>query len=292
MSLQKYIALLKAAETGSMSKAAEHLGYTQPAVSRMIADLEREWNVELLKRGKNGLEVSSACQRLLPILQALQKDYEELQYTVGEFHGVQSGRVRVGSFTSVSDMWMPELLKSFRALYPNIEFDVINLDTYAEVETWIRQGRVDCGFVSLPTTSDLESRFLMRDEMVAVLPMDHPLAKEEVFPIRKLAGADFIKCRERADYEVSRFLARIPYQPIQRYEASSEHTILSMVECGLGISIIPSLIAENARYNVVWKRFDKGQHRDIGIATAKNVRLTTAAQLFIDHVCAHFSNNY
>jgi len=288
MSLQKYIALLKAAELGSISRAAEQMGYTQPAVSRMIADLEKEWNVELLRRGRNSLEVSTACERLLPVLRALQADSEELEYLVGEFHGIRSGHVRVGSFTSVSDMWIPKLLKSFQEQYPNIEFDVINMDTYVEVEDWIRHGKVDCGFVSLPTTNDLDTHFLMRDELVAVLPPNHPMADAEVFPVRALEGAPFINCREKADYEVFRFLERIPYKPQQRYEASSDHTILAMVESGLGIGISYSLIADTSRYNIVWKRFDHGQHRDIGIATAKNARLTSAAKLFIDHVRAYF----
>ena len=260
------------------------MGYTQPAISRMIADLEREWGVELLHRSRAGLEITSACERLLPILHAIQADCEELEYTVGEFHGVQTGHVRVGSFTSVSDMWMPGLLKSFQELYPNMEFDVINLDTYAEVEEWIRHGKVDCGFVSLPTTSDLDTHFLMRDELVAVLPTNHPLADAPEFPIAALENAPFIKCLEKADYEVSRFLDSIPYTPKMRYEASNDHTILAMVESGLGISISHSLIAATPRYDVVWKRFDKGQHRDIGIATAKNARLTSATRLFIDHV--------
>ena len=100
-----------------------------------------------------------------------------------------------------------------------------------------------------------------------------------------MEGAPFIKCREKADYEVSRFLDRIPYKPEQRYEASSDHTILALVEGGLGISIFYSLIAENSRYNIVAKRFDYGQHRDLAIATAKNTRLTTATRLFVEHVC-------
>ena len=67
MSLQKYNALLKTVELGSISQAAEQMGYTQPAVSRMILDLEKEWNIELLRRSQSGLEVSSVCQRLLQI---------------------------------------------------------------------------------------------------------------------------------------------------------------------------------------------------------------------------------
>ena len=66
MSLQKYTALLKTVELGSISLAAEQMGYTQPAVSRMIADPEAEWNVELLRRSRAGLEASAVCLQLLP----------------------------------------------------------------------------------------------------------------------------------------------------------------------------------------------------------------------------------
>ena len=286
MSLQKYTALLKTVELGSISLAAEQMGYTQPAVSRMIADLEKEWNVELLRRSRAGLEISSVCLRLLPILRAIQSNNEELNFTVAEFHGAYTGLVRVGIFTSVADMWIPKLLKSFQQQYPNIEFDLINIPSYAEIEDCIRRGKVDCGFVSLPTSSDLHTHFLMRDELVAVLPPDHPLADAPVFPVRQLENAPFIKLHETADFEVTHFLDRTSYKPTMRYEVSSDHTLLSMVECGLGISITHSLIADNPRYHVVCKRFDQGQSRDIGIATAKNVRLTGATQLFVAHVCA------
>jgi len=286
VSLQKYRALLKTVELGSISQAAEQMGYTQPAVSRMISDLEKEWGVELLRRSRAGLEVSSVCDRLLPILRAILTECEELEFTVGEFHGIHTGLVRVGTFTSVADMWIPDILKSFHQRYPGVEFSLINLESYAEIEDNIRRGKLDCGFVRLPTTNDLQTHFLMRDELVAVLPPNHPLADAPYFPLEELEGAPFIMTREKADFEVSHFLETVPYAPNLRYEASSDHTILSMVESGLGISITHSLIANNPRYNVVSKRFDKGQHRDIAIATAKNARITSATKLFIDHVCS------
>lgn len=286
MSLQKYTALLKTVELGSISLAAEQMGYTQPAVSRMIADLEKEWNVELLRRSRGGLEASSVCLQLLPILRSIQGDCEALDFTIAEFHDAHSGHVRVGIFTSVADMWIPGLLKSFQQKYPNIDFELLNMETYAEIEDNICRGKVDCGFVTLPTYNDLEAHFLLRDELVAVLPLDHPLADEDVFPIRELENAPFIKLLEKADFEVFQFLQRTPYKPSLRYEVSSDHTLLSMVECGLGISIAHALIANNPRYNVVCKRFDKGQHRDIAIATAKNVRISSATRLFVDHVCS------
>lgn len=289
MSIQKYIALLKVAELGSISLAAAQLGYSQPAISRMIADLEEDWQIGLMRRSRAGVVPSSECLKLLPILRAIEADCEALDFTISEFHGAQTGFVQVGIFTSVADMWIPHLLKSFQVKYPKIEFELINMNTYAEIELSIRQGRVDCGFVSLPTANDLDAHFLMRDELVAVLPKNHPLANAPEFPIRELEGAPFIMLRERADYEVSHFLEHISYTPEVKYEVGNEHTILSMVECGLGISITHALIAGNPRYKVVHKRFDIGQHRDIAIATAKNARVSNATQLFVDHVRTQFA---
>ncbi len=284
MSLQKYLALLKTVELGSISLAAEQMGYTQPAVSRMIADLEAQWKVELLRRNRSGLEPSAACLQLLPILRSLQADCDALNFAVSEIHGAHTGLVRVGIFTSVADMWIPGLMKSFRQQYPKIEFELINMESYVEIESNIRQGKVDCGFVRLPTVHDLQVHFLMRDELVAVLPPDHPLADAPVFPVAQLADAPFIRLREKEDLEVSQFLDRIPDAPDFCYEVGSDHTALSMVEQGLGITITHSLIAKNPRYRVVCKRFDREQYRDIAIATAKNVRLAGSTKLFVDHV--------
>ena len=96
----------------------------------------------------------------------------------------------------------------------------------------------------------------MRDELVAVLPLDHPLVDAPVFPVARLEGETFIKLREKVDFEVSQFLDHIPYASKVCYEVTSDHTVLSMVECGLGMTITHSLIANNPRYHVVTKRFD------------------------------------
>lgn len=110
----------------------------------------------------------------------------------------------MGTFTSVADLWMPGLLTSFQKMYPNIEFELLNSENYGEIESWIRCGTVDCGFVSLPTAEDLQTYFLRRDMLVAVLPENHPLAAAPFFPIDQLADQPVIKLKEDTDYEISR----------------------------------------------------------------------------------------
>ncbi len=275
MSLQKYTALLKTVELGSISRAAEEMGYTQSAVSRMIADLEEQWGLDLLRRSRAGVSLTSSGKRLLPILRSINADCSELEYTIGELHGLRRGLIRVGTFTSVADMWLPRLLQSFQRSFPNIEFELKNSENYSEIESWIIHGQVDCGFVSMPTANDLDTVFLQRDMLVAVLPPDHPMADEAVFPARQLTEEPFIKLNE-VDYEIARFMDHA------RYEVSGDHTILSMVEMGLGVSVMHSLLAGCGRYNVVWKNLDVRQYRDIGLATAKNVRISSLVKLFVE----------
>ena len=251
----------------------------------MIADLEQEWGLTLLHRGRGGLELSAPGRVLLPHLQAIVSGCELLEYTVGELHGLHTGLVRVGTFTSVADQWVPMLLTGFQQLYPNIEFDLMNSERYAEIEDWIRHGRVDCGFVSLPTGTDLDCTFLQRDMLMAVLPLNHPLMGAPAFPVEQLAEERLIAMKEDADYEIGRFLDTLPVRPKAMYQVSSDHTILSMVESGLGISIMHSLGSRADRYQVTWKPFDRHQYRDIGIATARGARLSGAARLFVEYVC-------
>lgn len=285
MSLQKYTALLRAVELGSISRAASQMGYTQSAVSRMIADLEQEWGMPLLHRSRAGLELSAAGQVLLPHLKAIVDSCAQLEFTVGELQGLHTGLVRVGTITSVADQWVSRLLTGFQRQYPDIEFDLMNSERYTEIEDWIRHGHVDCGFVSLPTVTDLDCTFLRRDLLMAVIPRGHRLMGAPVFPAEQLCEERLIMLKEDADYEIGRFLDSLPVRPKPRYQVSSDHTILSMVENGLGVSVMHSLFSHSQRYQVTWKPLDRYQYRDIGIATAKGARLSGAARLFVEHTC-------
>ena len=82
MSIRKYIAYLRTVETGSITQAANELGYTQSAVSKMISDLEQDWQVKLLTRNHSGIEISSDGMVLLPTIREIVKDYEDLNFAV------------------------------------------------------------------------------------------------------------------------------------------------------------------------------------------------------------------
>ena len=283
MSLRKYTAYLRTIETGSITQAANDLGYTQSAVSKMISDLESDWGVTLLTRNHSGIEISSEGIALLPTIREIIKDYEDLTFAVSELHGTQAGTLRIGSFTSLSTSVLPAILKSFHAKYPNIQIQLLNGE-YNEISDWLRRGVVDCGFLVTPVSNEFDMAFLLRDSFVAILPLDHPMAKADCFPLAQLPNECFINLKEIQDYEINRFLDQSKVAPRVTYDVTSDFALLSMVEAGLGIGIVHDLILQPQRYQVVRLPLDVTQWRDIGIAVKRNYVPSTITRLFTEHV--------
>ena len=205
MSIRKYIAYLRTVETGSITQAANELGYTQSAVSKMISDLEQDWQVKLLTRNHSGIEISSDGMVLLPTIREIVKDYEDLNFAVSELHGVQSGTLRLGCFTSLAISLLPEILKDFHQTYPNIQIQLMTGEYY-EISEWLRRGAIDCGFLAIPASNDFETTTILHDTMVAILPKDHPMADASVFPLEQLPPGNFVRLMEIEDYEFNRLL--------------------------------------------------------------------------------------
>lgn len=125
----------------------------------MINDLEKEWNVSLLERGRGGIRLTSDGLKLLPYAQSVCSEYLNLQMQVSELNGLHSGLIRIGTFSSVATHWLPHIIKRFQSDYPNIDYELL-LGDYTEIESWILEGRVDCGFLRLPANPELETCFL------------------------------------------------------------------------------------------------------------------------------------
>lgn len=150
MNIQKYKAFVKAVEFGSFTKAAEVLDYTQSGISRMINDLETEWGVFLFERGRTGINLTTDGLKLLPQLKRICNEYEILMTQVEDLHNMESGMIRIGTFSSVASHWLPNIIRIFKKDYPKIDFELL-LGDYTEIESWILNGRVDFGFVRLPS---------------------------------------------------------------------------------------------------------------------------------------------
>ncbi len=283
MNTQKYEAFLKTVECGSLTKAAEALGYTQSGISHILNSLEREWKVSLLVRDRSGVRLTSDGLRLLPLVRNICNAGRELESGIDELHGLQTGLIRIGTFMSVATHWLPNIIKAFGSDYPNIDFELTHGD-YPQIESWILEGRVDFGFLTLPTKAKLESIFLEEDRMMAILPENHPLAGLDRFPIERLSEERFILIGEGSDKEILAVFEDNNITPDVRFTAWEDATIMAMVESGLGISILPKLVLHRAPYRFVARELSKPYYRKLGIGLADISRASRATRRFLEYL--------
>lgn len=281
--IQKYLSFVKTVELGSFSKAAEALNYSQSGISRMIADLEKEWNIVLLERDRNGVRLTSDGLRLLPFAQNLCVEYDRLQDEVDELNGIQSGLIRIGTFSSVATHWLPKIIKEFQKDYPNLEYEML-LGDYTEIEDWIATGRVDCGFLRLPTNPNFDTIELAQDELMAIIPVDHPFAQADVFPVDELGKEPFMLLEKGGKAEISAIFQKNHISPDVKFTTWDDYAIMSMVEQGLGISILPNLILKRIPYNILAKPLSVPAHRTIGIAMKSRRTLSAATRKFMEYL--------
>ena len=281
--LLKYMAFVKTVEYGSFTKASEILNYSQSGISRMINDLETEWKVPLLERSKMGVKLTSDGLKLLPHAKAIVGEYEKLQMEVDALNGLESGIIRIGTFSSVATHWLPNIIKEFQKDYPNIDYELL-LGDYTEIEEWIHTGRVDLGFLRLPTLPEFETHFLEKDELMAIIPEGHRYTDSNSFPVEALRDEPFMLLEKGAKAEISAIFERHKLTPKVHFTTWDDYAVMSMVESGLGISILPSLILKRIPYRIVAKPLNIPAYRDIGIALKSGKTASIAVRRFMEYL--------
>ena len=283
MNIQKYMAFVRTVEYGSFTKTAAIMNYSQSGISRMINDLEKEWNVVLLERGKSGVKLTSDGMTLLPYAKNVCTEYEKLQMEVDELNGLQSGLIRIGTFCSVATHWIPNIIREFQKTYPAIDYELL-LGDYTEIEEWISEGRVDCGFLRLPANSDFETIFIEQDRLLAVLPENHALAKLEKVPVAALCNEPFLLLEKGGKADSMAIFERCNLTPNVHFTTWDDYAIMSMVESGLGISILPELILKRVPYRITAKELEVPAYRKIGVAMRSKKTASLAVKRFLEYL--------
>lgn len=283
MNILKYMAFIKTVECGSFTKAAEILNYSQSGISRMIGDLEKEWKVLLLERSRTGVKLTSDGMKLLPYARNVCEEYMKLQMEVDDINGLQSGLIRIGTISSIATHWLPNIIAEFQKKYPNIDYELL-LGHYADIEKWVNDGRVDIGFTRVPTHTDLETEFLEKDKLLVVLPEHHPMANLDKFPVSALEEYPFMLLEKGEKAEISEIFDRCGISPNIHFTTVDDYAVMSMVEKGLGISILPELILRRTPYHIVIKELDVPSFRSLGIAMRDRKNASLAVKRFLEYL--------
>ena len=283
MNIQKYMSFVKTVEYGSFTKASEILNYSQSGISRMIGDLEKEWNMCLLERDHSGVKLTSDGLRILPFTKKICDDFERLQIEIDSLNDLSSGIIRIGTFSSVAINWLPNIFSRFQKDYPGIDYEML-LGDYDEVAKWIEEGRVDCGFMRLPSDNEFDVISLKQDEYKAVLPLSHQLVQKEVLDYKDLNEQPFLLLEHGGKTEVSELLENHNVHPNIRFTTWEDYAIMSMVEKGLGIGVLPEMILKRIPYQIAIRPFRTPYFREIVLAMKDRTKMTPAVKKFIEYL--------
>lgn len=284
--MNRYYAFLKVVETGSFTRAAEILGYTQPAMSQMIASLENELSIKLLFRSRYGVRLTPEGERLLPSIQSSVAQFQSMQNIAGEIRGLDSGVVRIGTISSISCHWLPPVIRQFWENYPNVQL-IVHQGDYTTIPEWVRTGELDFGFVTPDAVEGTDTRFLKTGEHRACLPKDHPLTGRERVTLEDLAKEPFLLLEEGIYSEPLAAFHAAGLTPNIRMTMHDDYSILSMVEQGLGVTILPELVLRKQSYDIVMLPTEPMVTRRISIISRGKNELSIAAKTFIRYLIDH-----
>ncbi len=280
MNTAQYRALVKILETGTLTQAADELGYTQSGLTKMLRSLENELGFQLLVRSRHGAKLTSEGKLLLPLIQTLLNDQQKLEQTASEIAHLKSGLITIGTFNSVSAQWLPSLIREFSARYPQVRFELLH-GTNDQIVEWVRSSRLDLGFTRYGSAPDLDDTFLMRDPIVSVFAADAPQARKKSVTLRELTQLPYIALNEGVDDEITDVLNRSGITLHPSFVESDDHAVIAMVEQGLGTSLMSQMMVQGFSRRVVTVPLSPPHYRELGIACRDRSLLSAAAAAFM-----------
>lgn len=277
--IHKFQAFVKAAECGSFTRTAQELGYTQSSVSRMVQGLEDDWGVRIFERTGGTVRLTKEGEKLLPEAQNVVHSYERLAMRVDDINGLESGAIGIAAPSSIVSWKLAKPLGAFVAAHPNIEIDIAE-SSYAEAERLLQTGSVDIAFI--PKKLDAEtfsSELFYRDEIVVVSKKGHFDSSVASIPISQLVDERFI-----ADTETAPLLQKELKHAVVRCETSDFNAILSLIDAGLGISLLPMLALNHLQSSLDVHHLEIRAFRTMYLVHRTSQNLSLAALTFLNYL--------
>lgn len=281
MDIEKLKALKVIVETGSITRAAERLGYSQPGLTGMLNRLEQEIGYPVLQRGSGGVSLTEAGEALMPHVERILRDSRALEQAIADHRPEERRILRIGSYTSISRNWLPPVLKGFGAQFPDVQLTVKD-GSCMDIEQWLMEGTIDVGLLSNCFSAPLEFLPLLQDPYYAVLPPEE--RPGETFDISSFNGRTFFIPSKGVDTEVLRILERSGVTPRFSLIATEDSAVIKMVEQGLGCSLLSELILRGSTDHVSLVPVDPPAFREVGAAVRSLKKAGPVLRSFLRYI--------
>lgn len=270
MDTKKLSALLKVIELGSLTSAADILGYTQPGLTNMMNSLEAETGLQLLIRNKTGVRLSPAGRDLLPQIERLVEVADEFEQAAVKRKASAANIYHVGAIASVARAWMPTILAKFVQLNQEADVHITSIDNLKTAYDAVRNGELDCALVSYQPDfmKGLSFDFLQNDELCVILPNTYE-SDGQAFPVGAFAQTTFLMPSGGFDADMLPVFERNGYSRPSNIRLTNldDAAIVSMVQNGLGVTVLSDLIMKSIPADVTILPLSPAHYRRIGIIT-------------------------
>jgi len=238
--LSQLEAFIEAARRGNVSRAAEALFITQPALSARLKGLEAELGVELLVRTKRGVRLSEAGKAFVPFAQRALETVADGQQLLAELARGGAGRLAIGAAPAVSTSVLPGMLTRFRAAHPSVQL-VVRTGHSEEVLEMVLREQVELGLVRELRHPEIVGVPLYEDDLVLVVEPAHPFATRGMIRVADLASEHLILFDRTSSYHelTSRLFREAGVVPRGVMELDAIDAAKKMVEQGLGVALLP-----------------------------------------------------
>ena len=247
------------------AEVARHLNYTeasrrlhvaQPAISQTILDLEDELGIKLLLRTKRSVQLTAGGTTFLREAEDILRRADEAKRLARRAARGEVGSLGIGFFGTAAAPFLPSLVQSYRRQFPDVELQLYELNPDQQL-TAFDDGRIHLGF-SRPLPADRRAEFeeevVYIDRLVIALSETHPLAKQKIVQLKSLAAEPFVQFHRRGAPglfdEVIGCCRRAGFSPRIVNEPNFMATVMTLVESGLGVSLIPRCVRSLNRVHI------------------------------------------
>jgi DNA-binding transcriptional LysR family regulator len=287
MKLSQIRSFVAVARCGKFSQAAIELDLTQPTVSHAIATLEADLGLQLLFRGKKGVNLTPAGERILVHCDRLLQSMEDIQQEANRCKSLGSGKIRISAFRGAAAQLLPKIRAEFQSKHPQIEVKIVEEKDCPQVEQMVYEGKADLGFTILPTSKDLTTIEVLRDNYVVLLPPNLKLdfsgdscqiSWKQLLELPIISYPHQNSCfKQIRNYFAS---AGYCFEPAEQVRESD--TIVSLVATGSGAAILPQLSVFYLPPGVTICQLPQPLQRIVVAATPKDTDLSHAVWAFTD----------
>ncbi len=226
-------------EERSVTRAGERLSLTQSALSHQLRDLEERLGTPLFLRMNKKMLPTQAGERLLGAARQVLEDLKRVEDDIAQMASHKQGALRLSTECYTCYHWLPDILKEFNRKYPGVEVRINIEATHRPIQALVN-GKLDLAIVtSAPRDKRLSYQPLFKDEVVAIMKPDHPLAARPFLKARDFADQHLFLYVEPKDSDLFRlFLTPAGVTPARVSQVQLTEAILEMVKAGLGVSVM------------------------------------------------------